>query len=66
MAIVPRTEMTRASQRGTPRRSIHVNAGHRSAVTRIEMRSGTTRSFSWMISQMRIPAATAITTNRHA
>jgi hypothetical protein len=64
--MVPITETTMAAHRGTRCRSIQVNTGHRSAVTRIATRSGTTRSFNWMTSQMRMPAATAITTNRHA
>lgn len=65
-ATVPTTDATMASQRGTPFFSIQVNAGHSSAVTRIAASNGITRSFNWMTSQIRMPAAAAITTKRHA
>ncbi len=65
IARVPSTEMTMASQRGTRWRSIQVNTGHSSAVTRMAIRSGMTRSLSWMMSQIATPIAAATTRNRH-
>ena len=58
--------MAIASHLGKRRRSIPVNAGHTSAVSRIAISSGMTSSLSWITSQIPTPTAAAITRNRHA
>ena len=60
------TDMTMASHRGKRRRSIHENAGHSSAVTRIATSRGMTMSLSWMMSHTATPMAPAMTNSRHA
>ena len=66
MAIVPMSETAIASQRGKPRRSIQENAGHSRAVIRIPTISGMTRSLSSITSQMKTPAAAAMSSRRQA
>ena len=66
MASVLSTEITMASQRGTPRRSNQVKAGQSRAVTRIATNSGITMTLSWMTSHTTIATAAAMTIRRQA